>query len=84
MHRIFMLVIKFAVIGVVVGGLVAPISASAGNGPHSCSFISPHRTGGISEMATCGKWGVRGNRTQFVRAITRSAGDPPFLSQLAH
>jgi hypothetical protein len=60
------------------------ISASAAHATQSCSFISPQRTGGVSEMASCGKRGVRGNRAQFVGAITRPAGNRPFLSQLAH
>jgi hypothetical protein len=61
------------------------ISASAGHAPlHSCSIVSPQRSGGISEMASCGKWGVRGNRAQFVRATTRPVENRYFLSQLAH
>jgi hypothetical protein len=61
-----------------------PISMSIGHVTHSCSFISRQRTGGISEMASCGKSGVRGNREQFVRAITRHIENRYFLSQLPH
>ena len=78
------LTVKLALIGVVAVALVAPISASAGHTRHSCSFISPQRSGGVSEMAACGKSGVKGNRAQFVWAITRPAENPAFLSQLTH
>jgi len=57
---------------------------SAAQNLNSCSFISPQRSGGISEMAPCARWGLRGNRAQFVRAITRPVGNRAFLSQLAH
>lgn len=70
--------VKAAVIGVAVTALVAPISAS-GRDTHRCS-VSPQRSGGISEMAPCGTLGERGNRGQFVTAITRAG----FLSRLAH
>ena len=69
MHQIFMLATKLALVGVVVASLVAPISASAGHATNPCSLISPRRTGGISEMASCGTQGVRDDRAQFVRAI---------------
>jgi len=78
---------------VTIGALVAALSASASAAGHgvrahhdlnSCSFISPQRSGGISEMASCGRSGVRGNRAEFMRAITRPVGNRPFLSQLAH
>jgi hypothetical protein len=84
MHRIFVFTIGLALIGVVVAGLVAPISASAGRATNPCPPSSPRRSGGISEMVSCGERGVRGNRAQFVSAITRPAGDRPFLSQLQH
>jgi len=84
MHRNFKLGIKLAFVGVVVAAVVAPISASAGHGTKACPIISPRRSGGISEMASCGTSGVRANRAQFVRAITRAAENRPFLSQLAH
>jgi hypothetical protein len=77
--------IKLLLIGVVIAGLAAPISASARQARlPSCSIVSPQRSGGISEMASCGKWGVRGDRAQFVRAITRPVENRNFLSQLAH
>jgi hypothetical protein len=77
--------IKLALLGVAIAGLVALISASAGHARlHSCSIVSPQRNGGISEMASCGKWGVRGNRAQFVKAITRPVENRNFLSQLVH
>ena len=76
--------IKLALIGVVIAGLVAPISAAGRRAQHSCSLISPQRSGGISEMASCGNSGVKGNRAEFVAAITRPAANRPFLSQLAH
>jgi hypothetical protein len=75
---------KLTLVGVVVAGFVAPISASGGNAPHSCPLVSPQRNGGISEMASCGTQGVRDDRAQFVRAITRPVGHRAFLSQLAH
>jgi len=84
MQRISTLAIKLSLVGVVVAGLVAPISSSAGHAANQCSYISPRRSGGISEMAACGTSGVRGDRAQFVKAITRPAGNRPFLSQLAH
>jgi hypothetical protein len=76
--------IKLAQIGVAIAGLVAPISASAGHAPYSCPFVSPQRSGGISEMASCGKSGVKGNRVQFVKAINRPVENRNFLSRLAH
>jgi hypothetical protein len=76
--------IKLALIGVVAAGLVAPISASAGHAPHSCQFVSPQRSGGMSEMASCGTSGVKANRVQFVRALNRPVEDRNFLSRLAH
>ena len=77
--------IKLAYIGVAIAGLVAPISASAvGHAPYSCPFVSPQRSGGISEMASCGKSGVKGNRVQFVKAINRPVENRYFLSRLAH
>jgi hypothetical protein len=78
--------VKVGLIGVVVAAacIAAPISASAGDETHACSLISPQRGGGISEMAACGKWGVRGDRVQFVEAINRPVEDRNFLSRLAH
>ena len=76
--------IKLALIGVVVAGFVAPISAAARHASHSCSLISPQRSGGISEMSSCGNSGVKGNRAEFVAAITRPIANRAFLSQLAH
>lgn len=61
-----------------------PISWSPGHASQPCVLISPKRSGGISEMASCGKWGVRGNRSQFVRAIDTPVASRAFLSQLAH
>jgi hypothetical protein len=75
---------KLALSAVVVAGLIAPISASAEHAPHSCPHASPQRSGGISEMAACGKSGVKGNRVQFVRAINRPVENRYFLSRLAH
>jgi hypothetical protein len=62
--------IKLALIGVVVACLVAPISAPAGH-VSSCPLASPKRSGGISEMASCGNAGLKGNRAEFVKAINR-------------
>jgi hypothetical protein len=84
MHLKFKLGAKVAFVGVVVAAVVAPIAASAGHGTNACTPISPRRSGGISEMASCGTSGVSGDRAQFVRAITRPAENRPFLSQLAH
>jgi hypothetical protein len=91
MQRIFMLLVKLVAVGVIVAGLGALTeSRSYGAGEWnntpaaSCSFISPQRTGGISEMASCGKSGVRGNRAQFLRAIKRHVENRYFLSQLQH
>jgi hypothetical protein len=79
------MMIKLVLVGVVAAGLGAPISAFAGHARlHSCPIVSPQRSGGISEMASCGKWGVRGDRAQFVVAITRPVENRNFLSQLAH
>jgi hypothetical protein len=76
---------KLALGAVVVAGLIAPISASAAYAPPvRCPIISSLRSGGISEMATCGKSGVRGNRVQFVKAINRPVENRYFLSRLAH
>lgn len=77
---------KLVTIGALVGALTASASA-AGHGVralNSCSSISPQRSGGISEMASCGSQGIRGNRAQFVKAIKRPVGNRAFLSQLAH
>ena len=62
----------------------APIFTSAGHVAQTCSIISPQRTGGISEIAPCGMSGVRGDRAQFVRAITQPVENRYFLSRLAH
>ena len=67
---------KLAYIGVVAASLIAPISASAGHAQHSCSPVAAQRSGGISEMASCGTQGVRDDRAQFVRAITWYAAVP--------
>lgn len=67
---------KLALVGVVAASLVAPISASGGNASQACPLVSPHRGGGISEMASCGTQGVREDRAQFVRAITWYAAVP--------
>jgi hypothetical protein len=76
---------KLALSAVVVAGLIAPISAFADeHAPHSCPHASPQRSGGISEMAACGKSGVRGNRVQFVKAINQPVENRYFLSRLAH
>jgi hypothetical protein len=69
---------KFAVIAAVIAALGTPISASAGHVRHSHSCVS------LSEMASCGKQGVKGNRVQFVAAITRPVDDSYFLWQLPH
>jgi hypothetical protein len=61
-----------------------PQASATGHAPHSCAFLSPQRSGGISEMAACGKSGVRGNRAEFVGAITRPVENGAFLSQLPH
>ena len=77
--------VTLAFVGViaVVVALVAAISASAGRATHPCSF-SPKRSGGISEMAPCGTMGLRGNRKQFVAAITRPVANQYFLARLPH
>ena len=76
--------IKLPLVGVVVAGFVAPISAPAGHALYSCPLVSPQRGGGMSEMAACGMSGVKGNRVQFVKAISRPVEDRNFLSRLAH
>jgi hypothetical protein len=77
--------IRFPLVGLVVAAVVAPISASAGHASRAaCSSASPQRSGGISEMVACGNSGVRGNRAEFVSAISRPVVKPAFLSQLAH
>jgi hypothetical protein len=69
---------KLAIIGLVVTVLGLPVSASAGHLRHRSSCVS------VSEMASCGKQGVRGNRAQFVAAITRPVENTAFLRQLPH
>jgi hypothetical protein len=69
---------KLAISGIVVAVLGLPVSASAGHLRHPSSCVS------VSEMVACGKHGVKGNRAQFVAAITRPVGKHPFLWQLAH
>jgi hypothetical protein len=68
---------KLMIIGFVAAALSMPIAASAGHPRHQgCSSAS--------EMVACGKQGVKGNRAQFVAAITRPVGNNAFLWQLAH
>jgi hypothetical protein len=76
--------IELIIVGLLVASVVAPISASAGHAPRACSTASPQRSCGISEMVSCGKSGVRGNRAEFVSAISRPVVKPAFLSQLGH
>ena len=77
-------IITRLLLAMLAAGLAVPISASAGHGPYSCSLGAPQRSGGISEMAACGSSGVRGDRAQFVRAITRPIENRYFLSRLPH
>jgi hypothetical protein len=67
---------KPAIIGLAVALLGIPVSASAGQVRHTYSCYS--------EMVSCGKQGVKGNRAQFVAAITQPVEKHPFLWQLAH
>lgn len=69
---------KFALIAAVIAALGVPFSASAGHLRHSHPCVS------LSEMVSCGKQGVKGNRAQFVAATTRPVEDSYFLRQLAH
>jgi hypothetical protein len=69
---------KLAIIGLVVAVLGMPISASAGHLRHTHSCVS------LSEVVSCGKQGVKGNRAQFVAAIARPVENSAFLHQLAH
>jgi hypothetical protein len=69
---------KLTIIGLVAVVLALPISASAGQQRHR------HACSSLSEMVACGKQGVRGNRAQFVAALTRPVKDEAFLSRLAH
>jgi len=68
---------KLALIGLVIAALGVPASAAAVHGRHS------HACQSLSEMVSCGKHGVRGNRAQFVAAISRPV-DNAFLWQLPH
>jgi hypothetical protein len=69
---------KLAIIGLVVAVLGLPISASADRTQHRAACVS------ISEMVPCGKLGVRGDRAQFMAAVTRPVEHRAFLWQLAH
>jgi hypothetical protein len=70
---------KLAIVGLAAAVLGMPISASASHLRHSHSCVS------YSEMVSCGKQGVKGNRAQFVAAITRPVGGTtPFLWELPH
>jgi len=78
------------------GALPAGATVSGTNGkivaghvrhqPGSCYTGSAwqKRQGGISEMVSCGKQGLKGNREQFVKAVTRPVEKRAFLWQLAH
>jgi hypothetical protein len=68
---------KLAIIGLV-AVLGLPVSVSAGHLRHRPSCVS------VSEMVSCGKQGVKGNRAQFVAAITRPVENTAFLRQLPH
>ena len=63
---------KLALIGLVIAALGVPASATAVHERHS------HACQSLSEMVSCGKHGVRGNRAQFVAAISRPV-DNAFL-----
>jgi hypothetical protein len=70
MQRNFMPAIKLALVGLVVAGFVAPISASGGNAPNSSPLVSPRRSGGgISEIhaqrIAAGQAEVRQSQTQY-------------------
>jgi hypothetical protein len=69
---------KLTIIGLVAAVLGMPVSASAGHVRHRDACSS------LSEMVSCGKQGVKGNRAQFVAAITRPVEGSAFLWQLAH
>jgi hypothetical protein len=71
---------RLAVIGVGVASLA--VAASSAAGPvrqHSGACYGSawqRRSGGISELVSCGSHGVSGTRAQFVEAVTRPV-DPP-------
>jgi len=69
---------KLVIIAFVVTLFDAPISASAGDLRHSHPCVS------LAEMVSCGTQGVKGNRAQFVSAITRRVESNTFLEQLPH
>jgi hypothetical protein len=69
---------KLAIIGLVTAVLGLPVSASGGHVRHH--YVCSSR----SEMVSCVSQGVKGNRTQFVAALTRPAEHRAFLTQLAH
>jgi len=69
---------KLTIVGLFVAVLGLPVSASAGHPRHGPACVS------VSEMVSCGKQGVKGNRAQFVAAITRPVENTTFLRQLAH
>jgi hypothetical protein len=80
---------KLALITIVVAGLGVSAPASTGlvrSHAGACSTGSAweKRQGGISEIVSCGRQGVKGNREQFVKAITRPVERRTFLRQLAH
>jgi hypothetical protein len=69
---------KLAIMGLVAAVLGMPVSASAGHVRHR------HVCSSLSEMVSCGKQGVKGNRAQFMAAVTWPVEHQAFLSQLAH
>jgi hypothetical protein len=69
---------KLALIGIVLTALGLPASATPGQ-------LRPlHPCHSLSEMVSCGKHGVAGNREQFMEATSWPIEPPDFLRQLAH